>query len=274
MSHFSIEIITRGEKSLRDSLDSIIKQTYNSFEIVCANSSSDLSISKILDDYSVKHVEVGTARHLRGREISHSLSRGTYSLIMDSTRLLEPNALEILIKYIEKYDIVAIKEGSTGSGFWANQAKIYKNFSERNTKSQRIIEKIPSYVLPRLYKSSLLSNVFDSLRQKISDKLFDSIGYGEHHIMFQEAVSMTDSFFYYKDNELIKHFEDESMRSIYRKYKGYGKDQIILKALPEYNASHLYTHARKLNAIQLIGNMVCVPLISLRTISFLIGMLL
>ena len=273
MPNFSIEIITRGEKSLRDSLESIIRQTDNSFEIVCANSSLTPSVSKILDDYSVKHNEVGPVKHLRGRELSHSLSSGKYSLIMDSTRLIEPNALEALTKYIEKYDMVAIKEGSIGSGFWANQAKIYKNISERSIKTEMVREKIPSYILPRLYRSNLLGDIFKSLRQKIPNELFDSIGYGEHHIIFQEAISMTDSFFYYRDNELIKHYEDCSVRTIYRKYKGYGKDQLILKALPGYNARRLTTHRRKLNMTQFKGNIVCLPIISLRTVSFLVGML-
>ena len=169
--------------------------------------------------------------------------------------------------------MVVVKEGSLGSGFWAKQSKVYKDISEKNTESELIKEKVLSYILPRLYKTNLLSNVFISLRQKISSKLFDSIGYGEHHIIFQEAISMTKSFYYYKDKDLIKHYEDESMRSIYRKYKGYGKDQLILKALPGYNASRLTTHRRKLNMTQFKGNIVCLPIISLRTVSFLVGIL-
>ena len=135
MSDFSIEIITRGEKSLSCSLESIRSQTYNSYEIVCANSSLDSSIIKILDDYSVKHLEVAAVRHLRGREMSHSISAGKYSLIMDSTRLLNPNALDLLRNYIQRYEMVAIKEGSIGTGFWANQAKIYKDTSEKKAQT-------------------------------------------------------------------------------------------------------------------------------------------
>ena len=84
---------------------------------------------------------------------------------------------------------------------------------------------------------------------------------------------MTDSFFYYKNDELIKHYEDDSIMSIYRKYRTYSKDQIILKEIPLYNASRLSSHMRKISMNQFIGNMRCSPLISLRSISFLIGML-
>ena len=274
MTDFSIEIITRGEKSLNDSLDSIAKQSYNSFEIVCANSSSDPSVAKILNNHSVRHLEVGPVRHLRGRELAHSLSSGKFCLIMDSTRLLEPNALEVLNIYIEQYDMVAIREGSIGEGFWVNQARVYKNISEKNIDSNVIREKIPSYILPRLYRNDILTNIFFSLKQKIPDKLFNSIGYGEHHIIFQEALSMTQSFYYYRDNALIKHYEDPSLGSIYRKYRNYGMDQIILRDLPDYHASHLSSHSRKLNRSQIMGNIICLPLISVRTISFLVGILL
>ncbi len=273
MVDFSIEIITRGERSLRDTLESMRKQSYDSFEIVCANSSSEPWVSKILEDYSVNHVEIGAMKHLRGREVSHSLSKGRYSLIMDSTRLLVYNALEVLKQYIDSFDMVAIKEGSLGSGFWVSQAKIYRGLSEKNTPSDRLKERVPSYILPRLYKSNLLSKVFKSLRQKIPDKMFDSIGYGEHHIIFQEAISMTSSLYYYKGNELIKHYEDDSIMKIYRKYRSYGSDQIILKSLPYYNASSLASHMRGLSMSQFIGNVLCSPLISLRSMSFLIGML-
>ena len=273
MVDFSIEIITQGEKSLKNSLESIVRQSYDSFEIVCANSSSLSSISKILDDYSVKHIEVGSIRHLRGREVSHSLSNGKYSLMMDSTRLLEYSTLEILREYIKNFDMIAIKEGSIGSGFWVKQAKIYKSISENNAHFDKIIEKIPSYILPRLYKSDLLGKVFNSLRQKISNDLFNSIGYGEHHIIFQEAISITNSFFYYKDTELVLHYEDHSTASIYRKYRNYGKDQKILNKISQYNASNLASHVRSLSMNQVLGNLVCIPLISLRSISFLVGML-
>ena len=274
MVDFSIEIITQGEKNLKNSLESIVRQSFDSFEIVCADSSSLSSISKILDDYSVRHVEVGSIRHLRGREVSHSLSKGKYSLMMDSTRLLEYSTLEILIEYIKNFDMIAIKEGSIGSGFWVEQAKIYKSISEKSANSDKKIDKIPSYILPRLYRSDLLGNVFKSLRQKIANDLFDSIGYGEHHIIFQEAILMTNSFFYYKDAELILHYEDNSMRSIYRKYRNYGRDQTILKIIPQYNASKLVSRLRGRNMNQIKGNLICFPLISLRSISFIIGILL
>ena len=102
MVDFSIEIITRGEKSLKDSLESMRRQSYDSFEIVCANSSSEPWVSKVLEDYSVNHVEVGAMKHLRAREVSHSLSKGRYSLIMDSTRLLESNSIEIILIMLDQ----------------------------------------------------------------------------------------------------------------------------------------------------------------------------
>jgi len=273
MVDFSIEIITRGEKSLVNSLNSIMRQTYNSFEVVCANSSSDPSVSSLLDDYSVKHREVGSVKHLRGREMAHHLSGGKFSLLMDSTRLLKEDALETVLPFIEKYNMVAVKEDSVGTGFWERQAKRYRDSSENGIDEKKLKNDIPAFILPRLYWKSLLDEVFHSLHSKMSEELFDSIGYGEHHIIFQEAILQNGSIFYYKDKVLILHFEDSKADIIFRKYRNYGIDQKVLKNLPQYRASQLMSHRRNISATQIYNNILCLPLISLRTFAFTSGLL-
>lgn len=273
MVDFSIELITRRETTLKLALDSIANQTYGSFEIVCANSSDDSNVSKILEDYSVRHKEVGPVRHLMGRDLAHGLSQGKYSMIMDSTRILKPEALETLEPYIADYGMVAIKEGSAGKGFWVRQADRYRSSSERNVGDEMIVGDVKSFVLPRLYKRELLNTVFSSLRSIIPRDVFESIGYGEHHLIFQEAVESNASFYHYKAEDLLLHFEDTSVSSIYRKYKSYGKDQKILKGLTQYKAGSLNSHRRNMNLTQLRDNAICLPLISIRTLAFIVGML-
>ena len=168
--------------------------------------------------------------------------------------------------------MISIKEGSLGSGFWVRQAKRYRNNSEKNITLDVMKNKIPSYVLPRLYKGSLLGSVFIALRRKIPSQVFNSIGYGEHHMIFQEALSFSQSLFYYGKDDLIKHYEDDSAGMIYSKYMGYGKDQIVLNYLPEYKASKLSSHLRETRATHFLNNAACLPLISLRTFSFFVGM--
>ena len=273
MVDFSVELITRGEKSLIATLDSISSQTYDSMEIVCANSSNDPSVEKILSNYSVKHKEVGPVKHLKGRTLAHNLSSGKYSLIMDSTRTLAPEALEILKQYIEEYDMIAIREGSKGTGFWVRQAERYRNSSECNIDESTILHEVSSFILPRLYKKNILDSVFSSLQLKIPKKIFDLIGYGEHHLIFQEAIISSGKFYHYRDHSLIYHYEDNALGSIYGKYFSYGRDQKILTNLPSYRAGELSSHRRNLKVSQIKDNIVCSPLISVRTISFLLGML-
>jgi len=274
MVDFSIEIITRGEKTLTDSLNSIMRQTHNSFEVVCANSSSDAQVAILLDDYFVKHQEVGQVKHLRGREMAHHLSAGKFSILMDSTRLLKEDALETLLPLIEKYSMVAIKEDSAGTGFWERQAKRYRVSSEKGIDEKKLKNNIPSYILPRLYWKDLLDEVFQSLHSKMSELLFDSIGYGEHHLIFEEAILKGGKIHYYRDRSLILHFEDSKANTIFRKYRNYGIDQKVLKNLPHYKASQLNSHRRDISAFQLYNNIFCFPLISLRTFAFISGLLL
>ena len=274
MVDFSIEMITRGEKTLTDSLNSVMRQTHNSFEVVCANSSTDPSVASLLDNYSVKHQEIGCVKHLKGREIAHNLSGGKFSILMDSTRLLKEDALETLLPLIEKYSMVAIREDSTGTGFWARQAKRYRVSSENGIDEKKLKNNIPSYILPRLYWKGLLDEVFHSLHSEMSETLFDSIGYGEHHIVFQKAILQGGAVYYFRDKSLILHFEDSKADMIFRKYRNYGIDQKVLKNLPQYRASQLISHRRNINAIQLYNNILCFPLISVRTFAFISGLLL
>jgi glycosyltransferase involved in cell wall biosynthesis len=273
MVDFSIEIITCGEKTLTDSLNSVMRQTHNSFEVVCANSSSDTSVASLLDNYSVKHQEVGPVKHLRGREMAHHLSRGKFSILMDSTRLLKEDALETLLPLIEKYSMVAIREDSAGTGFWARQAKRYRVSSEMGIDEKKLKNNIPSYILPRLYWKDLLDEVFHSMHSKMSESLYDSIGYGEHHLIFEEAILHGGSIYYHRDKSLILHFEDSKANMIFKKYRNYGIDQKVLTNLPQYKASQLNSHRRNISVIQLYNNILCFPLISLRTFAFISGLL-
>ncbi len=273
MVDFSVELITRGEKSLKAALDSISSQTYNSMEVVCANSSDDLAVEKLLSEYAIRQEKVGPVKHLLGRSLAHSLASGKYSLIMDSTRTLMPEALETLSQYMEKYDMVAIREGSRGTGFWIRQAERYRNSSERNIDESSILSGVASFVLPRLYKKDLLDTVFNSLRRNIPQEVFNLIGYGEHHLIFQEAILRGASFHHYRDQNLIYHYEDNTLQSIYGKYRSYGSDQKLLVNLTNYRASELLSHRRKLRLNQIKDNLICLPIISARMVSFILGMI-
>ena len=128
----SIELISKGENSLTEVLESIKNQDFNDYEIICADSSGDIKIQKILKKYKCRIINLpaGTP-FLKARYTAHKYATGEKALILDSTRPLKHNALSLLYQKYYKHNMVIIREDSLGRGFWVNQANLLKDLSEK-----------------------------------------------------------------------------------------------------------------------------------------------
>ncbi len=269
MVKVSIELITKGEDTLKIVLESIKSQTFKNFEIICANSSEKIETSRLLRTYNVKEIKAINAKHLLGRYLSNSIAEGEYRLILDSTRPLESNALEILVSKYLKYSAVCIKEGSIGNTFWINQANKLKILSEKSF--NKLQPKKVAYILPRFYYGKVLDNAFKFLKNNIDNELFNEISYGEHHLIY-EAAKLDDKEIILTDEILIKHYEDKSVASIIKKYKWYGKSQKTLNKINfNNNAKKMKSHVRPL--MFNIYEIETIPIRFVRICAFLYGYL-
>ena len=264
----SIELISKGEPSLKNVLESIKNQTYKDYEIVCANSSNNSEIKNLLLKYNCKVIDIQeNSRALIARYTAHKYAKGEKSLILDSTRPLKNNALEILYKNYYNYDMVVLREDSLGYGFWVRQAKLLKDLSEMQSK--RLNNETLAFLLPRFYNSDLLSGAFNNII-KNTGKLFDEISYGEHHIIFDECKKLSNNIGI--TNEiLLSHYEDSSLKKIIKKYYWYGTSQKVLKHLNESAASNLSTHRRK--HVNLKMRLKTIPINIARGVPFILGYL-
>ena len=262
----SIELISKGEPSLKNVLESIKNQSYKDYEIICANSSNDINVKNLLLKYNCKVIDIPVnSRHLIARYTAHKYAKGDKSLILDSTRPLKNNALEILYKNYYNYDMVILREDSLGHGFWVNQAKLLKDISEMQSK--RLSNETLAFLLPRFYNSDLLSEAFNNII-KDTGKLFNEISYGEHHIIFDECKKLSNNIGI--TNEiLLSHYDDSSLKKIIKKYYWYGKSQKILKQLSASAASNLSTHIRK--NVNLKMRLKTIPINATRGIPFILG---
>lgn len=272
MHEIGIELITRGEKSLQNVLISLADQKFNNFEITCVNSSSDQKTSDLLNEFGVNEIVVNPeTRHLKARYLAHMNSSGRYRFLLDSTRPLEENALKVLVDKYGNFPAVCIREGSIGHGFWVSQADRLRLLSEKlflDTVEQNV-----AYILPRFYHAEILDRSFQALRKSINDDIFNSISYGEHHLIYETAalksneITMTDEI-------LLKHFEDSSAKAIFKKYRWYGKSQKTLNKLNlDTNAKKLRSHRRPYSFSMIIPSMTTLPIRSLRVFAFLLGYL-
>ena len=264
----SIELISKGEPSLKNVLESIKNQSYKDYEIICANSSNDINVKNLLLKYNCKVIDIPVnSRHLIARYTAHKYAKGDKSLILDSTRPLKNNALEILYKNYYNYDMVILREDSLGHGFWVNQAKLLKDISEMQSK--RLSNETLAFLLPRFYNSDLLSEAFNNII-KDTGKLFNEISYGEHHIIFDECKKLSNNIGI--TNEiLLSHYEDSSLKKIIKKYYWYGTSQKVLKHLSGSAASNLSTHMRK--NVDFKMRMKTIPISAARGVPFILGYL-
>lgn len=262
----SIELISKGEFYLKETLESIRKQNINNFEVVCTDSSGKNEIKDLLENYGCKVVEASVETgHLNARYLSHLHSKGQWCLLLDSTRPLKNNALSILMENYSKYDMTIIREDSIGTGFWVEQARRLSDIS--TPQFHRLNNETLAFLLPRLYRRNLLDSSFSRIKE-ISKDLFNRISYGEHHLIFEGARKFSKNIGL-TDEKLISHFEDDSLLKIFRKYHWYGKSQKTLRLLENSETRYFLTHTRrKVPFLKRIGTL---PISSARMLPFLIG---
>ena len=265
----SIELISRGEPYLKETLESIRKQNFSNYEVVCADSSGKRDIESLLDNYGCKTVILPEhTPFLAARYQSHLHSKGEFCLILDSTRPLRENALKILSEKYSIYDMTIIKENSIGQGFWVEQARKLTEISISEFK--RLNGETLAFLLPRFYRREVLDHAFNRIRKNFGD-LFDKIGYGEHHLIFEEGRKVGKSLGL-TDDWLINHFEDDSLIKILKKYHRYGKSQRVLKLIENTETKYFSRHMRK--NIEIRERISTSPISIARSLPFLIGYLL
>lgn len=90
-------------------LDSILKQTYQNFEVICIDDGSTDGSGKLCDEYAAMDQRV-TVHHIKNSGVSNarnlglSLVRGEFFAFVDSDDYLEANYLEVLYTNLKNFD--------------------------------------------------------------------------------------------------------------------------------------------------------------------------
>jgi len=181
------------ESYINDCLDSILKQTYQDFEVILIDDGSKDGTLAQLNQYASKDSRIMVIhKDNEGQSIARNkgmeAATGDYIFFMDGDDLLPANALEALVKVVQKkkYDIVCgsyvrIEQNQrirtiklpvhSGSVSRYGSKEKRRRFHTMKTKS------IFGYVWGKLYKRSfLLENelVFDDIRKiYMEDTLFN-----------------------------------------------------------------------------------------------------
>lgn len=219
---FSIQIPTLHGKYLRHVFESIRSQTFQDYEVVVVNSNGG-AVSDLVQEYGFREVRKDV-KLLEARYIANKESKGEYALLLDETRPLRKDALELLSKNL--HDMVIIGEREIGNSIWVRAAQLDKeNILHCNTP-----EAIKGFALPRLFKRELLTTALERLREKLGEK-FSQVVFPDHELIYYEASLLSNDVLVVKE-ELIYHYGDASLRDVMKKYYRYGKSLKVLNGTP------------------------------------------
>ncbi|GAB6524505.1 glycosyltransferase family 2 protein [Bacillus cereus] len=104
--------VYNGEKYLKESVDSILNQTFKDFELLIINDGSTDNSMEILRSYNDSRIRIITneqnLRLIKTLNKGIDLATGKYIARMDCDDIANPRRLEIQINYMEKHPDVAV----------------------------------------------------------------------------------------------------------------------------------------------------------------------
>ncbi len=103
------------EKEIKDTIESILKQTYSEFELICVDDGSTDNTSYILNRFAEKDNRIKVVQKENGgassaRDCGYLKAQGEYIIFSDADDIWSPYLLEYSLRAIEKgFNAVYIK---------------------------------------------------------------------------------------------------------------------------------------------------------------------
>jgi len=153
------------EKYLRRCLDSVLKQTYQDFEIIVINDCSPDNSATILNEYVYKDSRIHVIENeqnegsMFARSVGYKAAQGEYLTFLDSDDFLPKDALEVLLEAMLDEDDIAV--GNFNYISCDGNISIHKNRSNRYTSPESVYEALLTYKLShslcgKLFRKSLI----------------------------------------------------------------------------------------------------------------------
>lgn len=200
-----------AEKYIEETLDSILNQTYQDFEIILIDDGSTDSTAKIMQDYQVgkkaqfhsTRITIISSAHsgaAAARNLGMSVATGQYFLFFDADDIMMPDYLENMIQHIdtENVDIVIGKaEKINENGYTIEEPPKIISLAwegKYDTSVPKKLKEIGDYVDTitgtKLYKTSIILNNklrFDNI------KVADDVAFFLKYMYFCNSVYVSDN---------------------------------------------------------------------------------
>lgn len=264
----SIEMITKDDKNIHESINAILHQEFADYEIIIVDSSRENHNKSYENINHIKYIHDPNSNFLNARFNGNKVANGEYVLLLDSTRVIDKNVLKECVNLGKASDMIIIPETNTSKSYILNEnckLKIDDKYILLNC------DPINGFFLPRFYKKKILDEAFNKVLHNIQKNKTDNICSLEDRMLYLEASKISNKIGVC-ENYLI-HRESDSLVRYFKKYYRYGKcNYYVYSKVASY--SHLGNpKIKKENKKSLVHNSSLKHkiLIFIRFIAFLCG---
>ena len=222
--------VHNGEKFIERCLNSIIKQTYQNFEVIIINNGSTDKTEELIKGYITKYSEkvfyinINRTGVSIARNIGIDKSTGDYITFVDVDDWLEENALENVIEVLKcQYDVVKYNYYINYSNDRQKINYYDKNLVEKKLERKRIHEDVvpqilsgemPAYVWNLFIKTSIAKKI-ERFNENLN-MMEDTIFFMNLLVNINNIYIMTMPLYHYFYNlDSASHSTKNSMRNLY-----------------------------------------------------------
>ncbi|MFT9014759.1 MAG: glycosyltransferase family 2 protein [Acetobacter sp.] len=231
-----------SEHFIRKTLEKIINQTMQNFEIICIDDCSSDATYTLVCDYAKNDQRIKAIRNqknmgaAKSRNIGFEQSCGDYIIFLDDDDIYEPNLVEVAYENIKKYDVDILVYRSHG---YDEEIQ-----SSINTDWTINTPNIDAYEV--FNKNDISRNFFQSFIWWAWDKIFKRTLIENNQIKFQNIPSANDMSFVVKaflHSEKIIYINDRLITHLFER-----KNSISSTRAKRYMGS-IYALSNVLNAV-------------------------
>ena len=210
-------------------LKSIKDQTYQNYEIICADHESKDGTVELAKKYGCTVIN-DPKKLLNSRDISIKASKGELIVFICSDIVLEKTLLERIVKayMTEDNNMWVLEEGAYNPKTWIARLT---DEDKKNIHVTKNFNPMTGVMMPRVFKKELIVEAFTH----IDPKLFEYVTVQDHAIIYYECWKLNKDIGYIEN--ALQHQEPATFKEIFNHYHRWGKTaKESLVALPEeYN---------------------------------------
>lgn len=215
--------VFNGEKYIKKSIESVLNQSFNDFELIIVNDGSTDSTSNIIQEFNDTRIKIiNQTNQGPGKARNNALdeSKGDYILFLDSDDWFTDDAFQTAYNEAIKFDTDLTffqmlnyndETGEVYENDWFNLNNFNESFENRVFKSEDIngsIFDMSVGVCQKIYRREFLQSINAKFPENI---FFEDMPFFYYVFLKAKRISIIKKHLYYrrKHNESITHIVDE-----------------------------------------------------------------